>query len=554
MKWCVLASWVSACCLLTGASSADEIDDLVNALKPSPLDHAVWAENLLKAAENLKAPEARMRLHKRVYAYGLKRPKGYPAAIKAARFLAGAQPKDRLLWERKLLAALKLNWQSAGRKEKKEAGREYVDQLIATADSLVGSGKDSEAAKLYGEASYKARYYAPSRKEEIAQRLKDLRERERLRRDVKRCRSVLAENPGNVVVREKLIRLYVEDLDKAAEAKALLTADVGEALRTCVPLAAGKIDSAPKRVCMELGDWYRSLATDASPAGKANVLARAKAYYGRFVKLETNTVQNAIGKAKLAQVEKALAETAVGPRRGQITLTLGKNVTMKLVLIPAGKFLMGSPLTEKRRKVEEVPHDVSVTGPFYLAVTEVTQGQYASIMGKNPAKHKGPQYPVEQVSWTDAVQFCKKLSARTGKAARLPTEAEWEYACRAGAKGRFCFGDDAKLLGDYAWYAANSSGSTQAVGQRKPNAWGLYDMHGNVSEWCSDWYAAPYSGKKEIDPRGPASGSGRILRGGTWKNSDRLCRSAFRYRGHAQRYRTDCAGFRVVVPWSPDMK
>ncbi len=213
----------------------------------------------------------------------------------------------------------------------------------------------------------------------------------------------------------------------------------------------------------------------------------------------------------------------------ELTLDLGNKVTMKLVQIPAGKFQMGSPETEKDRKKDEGPqHEVTISKPFYMGVYEVTQDQYQAVMGSKPSRFIGSRNPVEQVSWNDAVEFCRKLSQQTGKSVRLPTEAQWEYACRAGTLTRFSFGDSDGSMDSYAWYSKNSGGQTNPVGQKQPNAWGLYDMHGNVWEWCSDWYADSYVNANNVDPQGPGSGTYRVLRGGSWGGNPRGCRSAAR--------------------------
>jgi formylglycine-generating enzyme required for sulfatase activity len=222
--------------------------------------------------------------------------------------------------------------------------------------------------------------------------------------------------------------------------------------------------------------------------------------------------------------------------------------SMKRVLIPSGKFMMGSPKDEKDREDSEGPQrEVTISKPFYMGVYAVTQEQYEQVMGKNPSNFKGAENPVENVSWNDAAEFCKKLSQKTGTSVRLPTEAEWEYACRAGSKTRFSYGDDNDYanLGDYAWYGQNSDNKTHPVGQKKPNAFGLYDMHGNVWEWCSDWYGA-YEDKAQTDPTGPASGSARVLRGGGWIYDPQVCRSAYRARGDPDN-RGSVFGFRVVL-------
>jgi formylglycine-generating enzyme required for sulfatase activity len=237
--------------------------------------------------------------------------------------------------------------------------------------------------------------------------------------------------------------------------------------------------------------------------------------------------------------------------------TITNSIGMKLVLIPKGTFMMGSPIEEEGAENDEEQHQVTIGKDYYLGVTEVTQGQYEKVMGTNPSyfqkrvirKSDSSMYPVEQVSWEDAVEFCKKLSdlpeeKKAGRVYRLPTEAEWEYACRAGSKAAYSFGANSKTLGDYAWFGENSGGQN-LVGEKKANAWGLYDMHGNVWEWCSDWYGV-YPKGSVSDPSGPSEGSVRVNRGGSWFNVAAFCRSAYRYR-NAPSYRSLNVGFRVAL-------
>jgi formylglycine-generating enzyme required for sulfatase activity len=197
---------------------------------------------------------------------------------------------------------------------------------------------------------------------------------------------------------------------------------------------------------------------------------------------------------------------------------------MEFVSIPPGSFSMGSPDSEKDGYGDEGPvRSVEITRAFYMGRYEVTQDQYMAVMGRNPSKFSGGNLPVETVSWEEAVAFCEKIGGR------LPTEAEWEYACRAGSETQFCYGDDPNYaqLGEYAWYPGNSGSTTHAIGQKKPNSFGLYDMHGNVYEWCSDWFAA-YANEQTVDPVGPPSGQSRVCRGGGWRRFARYCRSAAR--------------------------
>jgi formylglycine-generating enzyme required for sulfatase activity len=206
------------------------------------------------------------------------------------------------------------------------------------------------------------------------------------------------------------------------------------------------------------------------------------------------------------------------------TIDLGNGVSMEFVSIPPGSFSMGSPDSEKDSYGDEGPvRSVQITKAFYMGRYEVTQDQYMAVMGRNPSKFSGGNLPVETISWEEAVAFCGKIGGR------LPTEAEWEYACRAGSETQFCYGDDPNYaqLGEYAWYPGNSGSRTHAIGQKKPNSLGLYDMHGNVYEWCSDWFAA-YANEQTVDPVGPPSGQSRVCRGGGWRRFARYCRSAAR--------------------------
>jgi formylglycine-generating enzyme required for sulfatase activity len=215
------------------------------------------------------------------------------------------------------------------------------------------------------------------------------------------------------------------------------------------------------------------------------------------------------------------------------------------ITIPAGEFDMGSETGESD---ERPVHRVRITQPFRLGKYPVTNAEYERFLKAHPqmspprywtnSQFNDPRQPVVGVSWHDAQAFCQWAGCR------LPTEAEWEYACRAGSKGRFCFGDDETRLGEYAWYDANSSARTHPVGQKKPNQWGLYDAHGNVWEWCQDWHG-PYSEQHVSDPTGPKQGDYRVLHGGSWNRNATNLRSAFRGQTNPD-YRDDYVGFRCV--------
>ena len=233
----------------------------------------------------------------------------------------------------------------------------------------------------------------------------------------------------------------------------------------------------------------------------------------------------------------------------EITNTIG----MEFRLIPSGEFMMGSPKDEPDRGDDESQHRVEISEAFYLGKYEVTQGQWKEVMGTSPWKdevlkvNEGDDYPATNVSWDDAVEFCKKLSRREGVEYRLPSEAEWEYACRAGSETDYSFGVDAADLGKHAWFN-DGIGERYAHegGQKLGNNFGLYDMHGNVCEWCGDWYRDDYyESSPPRDPMGPDEGSDRVNRGGTWLNGAQNCRSAFRY-GNSPDYRYFNLGFRVL--------
>jgi len=246
---------------------------------------------------------------------------------------------------------------------------------------------------------------------------------------------------------------------------------------------------------------------------------------------------------------------------------------MKLVLIPPGEFMMGSPESEEGRVDGEGPqHRVRITKPFYLGVYEVTQGEYERVMGTNPSYFSRggggndrvsgldtSRFPVEMVLWEDAVEFCQRLSTlpaerSAGRKYRLPTEAEWEYACRAGTTTPFHFGSvlngrQANHDGNLP-YGTSEKGPyldrTTIVGNYSGNGFGLYDMHGNVWEWCADWYDADYYANSPADdPKGPMSGSRRVFRDGSWEADARSCRSAIRGSGPARQL--NCLGFRVAL-------
>ncbi len=247
-----------------------------------------------------------------------------------------------------------------------------------------------------------------------------------------------------------------------------------------------------------------------------------------------------VGATKAVRLEDGIGgRQDLAPTR---TIDLGGGVTMELVLIPAGEFTMGS---NNGGSGERPPHPVRISSPFYIGKYEVTQAQWRAVMGSDPSKFKGDNRPVERVSWNDIQEFCRRLSRHAGHPIRLPTEAEWEYSCRAGTTTAYSFGDSTARLSDYAWHKGNSGGVTHAVGTKQPNPWGLHDMHGNVYEWCADWLGAYPSGV-QVDPVGSRNTGGSAFRGGALDIHGVSLRSAYRVIGTPDK-RNCSVGFRVAA-------
>jgi len=226
------------------------------------------------------------------------------------------------------------------------------------------------------------------------------------------------------------------------------------------------------------------------------------------------------------------------PARGDATVN---SLGMRMVLVPAGSFRMGSPPGEPLRQDEEVPHRVTLTRAFRIASTEVTQRQWLALMPWNRSQHKGDDLPVTSVSWKDAREFCVRLSETEGAPYRLATEAEWEYACHAGATEPVAAAERPAV----AWYADNSEGATHPVGLKEANSWGLFDMLGNVAEWTLDAYGPYPRAEEDKDPTGPAVGNSKVVRGGAWRSFVPAVRCAARV-GTPQSYPLHHVGLRVV--------
>jgi len=280
---------------------------------------------------------------------------------------------------------------------------------------------------------------------------------------------------------------------------------------------------------------------------------KAKAEMGKLIKEKTGKGYVEVGGKAVKAAKPAVGKKTSAGSMGEglskaekqaklLEEDLGKGVKLEMTLIPAGKFMMGSPASEKGRYDNETQHEVTLTKSYYMGKYEVTQEQWEAVMGDNPSYTVGAKLPVTDVSWNDCKKFIKKLNGITKGKYRLPTEAEWEYACRAGTSTAYSFG--AKITPKDANYDDSKLGKPVEVGSYKPNAFGLYDMHGNVWEWCEDRYAKYLAGAV-MDPKGPAKGECRVLRGGSFLNDVLLARSSFR-NYDSPTGRCDLDGFRLA--------
>jgi formylglycine-generating enzyme required for sulfatase activity len=368
------------------------------------------------------------------------------------------------------------------------------------------------------------------------------------------------------------------------------------------PLAAAEIASKPSTPSEKVarGDSWWTLAEKAAGKPRVAMERRADSWYLESLKdLPAGAVRTKVEKRLAQPLASADGRPAAGRPPSAIAPFNDKtarsvqsrwakflhvpvmetnSIGMKLVLIPPGEFDMGSgkefinvetPIFETWERDyqallagEEPRHHVRISKPYWMGATLVTQEEDERIVGSNPSTFQGdPKRPVETVSWNDAIDFCKRISelpAEKNAKRRyvLPTEAQWEHACRAGSPYAWYFspqpgdlpkGFEDKLAGQFAWFSANAAGQSHAVAQKLPNSWGLYDMYGNVWEWCQDWYDLDYYAKSATDdPQGPSGGSGRAIRGGCWHRMRHLCRSATRM-GMDAATRQQWIGFRICM-------
>jgi formylglycine-generating enzyme required for sulfatase activity/serine/threonine protein kinase len=402
-------------------------------------------------------------------------------------------------------------------------------ELAQQRSKAIGALRKGLESESYEPALQRAQTYASSLETETL-------EDEEFQRAVKICKQSLKEQQEAEEAADRQRAL----MKKLAIAGAAVTAVV-------LLIAAGlwirsSMNASALAEAVQQQQWDEALALDTTnvPAliGRANQRLTSGDVKGAMADLDQvaslEPDNSSLASLKDLAAKKAEAERILSQR------PVVNSIGMQFKLLPGGTFTMGDG---------DDAHQVTLTKPFGLGVYEVTQQQYEKVMGKNPSKFKAPQNPVEQVIWNDAVEFCRKLSdlpseKSRGYVYRLPTEAEWEYACRAGTTTKYSFGDSESQLGDYGWYDKNSRKTTHPVGGKKPNPWGLYDMHGNVYEWCQD-RSGIYPSGSTTDPTGAASGSDRVIRGGSWNLNSVHCRSAYRF-GLTPVHRHYYLGFRVL--------
>ncbi len=559
---------VFVCVLLVGDAAevhAGQAEALIEqVLRDTRSAHAAAKELVARAKGLNDSPAVQVRLCEKAYECGMSSPLGYASALAALDILCEIAPGRASMWDARRLNVVRLRYLRCERKDKLAYGRAYVDVLLARAARHGRADRWSDAEKEYGKAYELARTLDLPEGTVIHERLREARLWIAIGEHLSGLKAALAKNPNDAKCRKQLVEMYLIDLDMPIEASRHLTDAIDPTMRKNVSLAAREASDRADADFATLGYWYRVLAGKTQTRlARVRLLVRARDNLTMYLEVHrANDLQRRDVVRTLTAIQAELKALGVRstvpvppPTVRVLTLELPKGQTMTFVRIMAGTFTMGSPETEPDREPREGPQRrVTLTTPFYMGVTEVTQGQYAAVMGKNPSKVKGRTNPVERVSWNNAVQFCKVLSRKTGQLVRLPTEAEWEYACRAGTTTAFGFGNDEKDFGAHAWYLDNAGRRTHPVGRKKPNPWGLYDMHGNVWEWCEDGYVNSYANVGVRDPKAPgAGGGGRVRRGGSFIANPKGCRAAHR-RGTPRSRSSHYGGFRAVIMFRPPVE
>lgn len=557
---CMTTAGVLLC--MAGAALADAAGDYHQlfdqeekavAASKDPNAPAEFAALLLRSSANATEDKPlRQLLLEKAYEFGIKTPSGYAAAADSMETLLADMPDRKPEAQEKLLVIGQLRFDHSAADKRKVLGQDMANMLIAFGDDHAQSNKPDEAVALYRRALDVATQAQCLTTMKIAEKiLSDMlgkiaannassRRRKDLQTEIER-------NAKDLTARKAFVLACLGQFNAPSEAARLLTDTIDEGFRTHAQLAANDADSLDEPTCLDLARWYVEVARTAPPPDKDAILIRAQACCKRYMMLHaTRDIGMIKGVLLLDEARRSMEPVAGMPR--YIDMPLGKGVMMTLALIPAGSFVMGVSEREMGLGRSEGTRYAVVTirKPFYIGVYEVTQEQYKAVTGVNPSATDVWDKPVNQVAWADAAAFCTKLPEQTGRAFSLPTEAQWEYACRAGTRTTYYFGNNTDKLGDYAWFNANSDMQTHTVGLKKPNSFGLHDMYGNVYEWCADWWADTCEIAGPVDPAGPATGRLRLVRGGGYAGSPSDCRSGFLGGVNPYVKNTDL-GFRVVM-------
>ncbi len=528
-------------------------------------DDLALAQRLLELTPTYSAqPVIQGLLCENAYQLAQKDPGGIDTAAKAMTLLAQTLPDEAPAALANIVALRRKAFGAAKREEKSHAAKQLINALVWQGEHELARKNADAALVAYRAALPMAATYHPKDRDALNEIIKRATAQAQIEKQIIALKAkIQADAPDRDAAALELLMIYIVDFDdpKAAAEYAYVSND--KALTQRIKLATGPTDMMPPDQARALGDWYLDLAEKTkNPATRPAMIARAKGWYELFldhytqqdltrtkVKLQVDKLTEDLKKMGFAN----LAAKGLSPRNLEIEVGVG--VQLKLVRINPGEFLMGSPENETGRNPDELQHKVKIDKPFYMGVYEVNQGQYRAIMGRNPSHFKGDdEMPAESMSWEDATAFCRKLSEKSGHKVRLPTEAEWEYACRAGTTTPYAFGST--ISTDFANYNGNHvyGDGVAGVNRKMPvsvgslkraNPWGLYDMHGNLWEWCnSKRMDYPYRADDGREEHGGTTA--RMMRGGCWYDRPFMCRSAFRLsRASDQRYHL--TGFRVAV-------
>jgi hypothetical protein len=514
----------------------------------SAADDLKFAAKLIKTARSSTTSTAyRTMLYEKVYEYSVRSSSGYRNTMEALNYLTRAAPERKSEWLDKKLKAMTKRYVNSFGVGRKQIAEDYLNTMLAVAAGRLAAGKLTEAEGIYRRAYSVATQCKSPLKDEIRAKSAELTAAAALERKTAQLKRALAAKPS-ARNRENLIYHYLADLNDPAGAAALVTENLDKTLAANVALVATPAATLEPAKCLELAKWCESIAKrPISAKGKLNVYNRARYYYNKFLTLGKMTAREAaLVKRSVQRLDKIIDK--MDPR--SLMIDCGRGVKMQFRRLKPGKFMLGSPKTEPKRGSDEGPQTlVEIAKPFYIGLTEVTRKQYNVVMG-TVAEVTEPNMPEVRVSPAAAKVFCIKLSKLTSKTVRLPTEAEWEYACRAGSSEAYCFGGDTASLGAYAWTSLNSAVDKKLtphpVRTRKANAWGLFDMHGNVREiTISPYSSTSYAGAATLATQNPAVCThSSKARGGSAGRDPSFCRSANRVSISAG---DSLTGFRVVI-------